>query len=1339
MAGTIGSVAVAVVPSAQGFNDALREEILPGADELGQEIGERIRAGIEDGLQDITFTVHAESGQADAAMADLQAQRDDLAVGETDIDFATNAAETGAEIADLAGDLAGAGAQAADTAGSVGELDAAQAGLDGSAAAAAVSLQAEADALGRIRDQGAGAAGAVAGTAAADGDAAAGAAAATAGLEAEAEALGRVRDNAGQTAGALGGLGGAQRSVASGGGDSGGGGIGFLGALLGVAIALGPALITAGAAEAVFAGAAIPDILEIVHNSSELGSRLTDVKTEYQALADSVKPEVIGDFDIALDQAKAVIPEFTGAAQAGGRALGQFEAQFGHFLQSSDTKGFLAFISDEVSGDLHSFGNLMQGAATAGAGFAESLNGVSRDAINAAGGLLSFTGEALTTVPLLGPLALGAVAVAIGFAKIPPMLDAISGSNLAQWLSGSEQGLSAFGEAFRTAASAGQAEMAAIGEEAAGLEAQIDALTARASVLDAELSGMDASMGGFTAEAAAMDAELAAAEAEMAGLEAELVGLDAAMAAAAAEGGVLDGVMAVLGAVNPFVWAAVAAAGLAILTDKMVTGASIAQTYYTALQQQYGATGNNVQAAQNFASAMQDGGSAADALTRQLQQQTSASARFGVATQVSAQQTAQLSAAQKEAAAHVLEAEAAQGRLTSADLQADQATAVYGTHLQQLQQKYNLSTQGAIQLANGAKVSTQALTLSGAAGAAAMSKVEAYANAGAKASSQTVQFAVDMSIAASNAFSLQTRVAALSTALNSESSGTDSAIGAAVSFQQSLVTLQQDMQASGNKAGYLTTAQQATANALAQADTAARGASAGILQTGGSAAAAAAPLEALRGQVAKLQDPTAAEKQLLSDLNAEIDALHDKTITITVREVGSATDGGSQFSGASNTGVKAAASGLYVDQGRPGVDDQLILAQRGELVVPVPMVSAGEVDHLRGRIPGFATGGVVGATGSGDALNFEIVMNILDGSSGGYSTTSRGVSAADTLAKEFSDGALKTVTQIRDAGNQAIKELKEYYTGPHQAELISAMNKQVTALDALAQKSSTIATEIANMKTYAAQETSSLSGFADLSTVQGQTAADGSTLPVTGSDISGALAQDLATLKQFIAVIKQLQAAKVSKVLINQVIALGPTQGVVYGQAILAGGATLIKELNTDESQIASAETTVGQEAADIQYGQNIGTGIGKGFTASLKTQAAAINKEMASYGDAIAEELLKALHGNVKLPGVSTAAVKAATTLSSSSAAVGGTVGAAAASGSGPSAAQMAKLIAAVDTTDDNIKALLSATRSQTTQILAQLRALPKSEAAAIGPAVAGALNGVAQKAAQAARTSTR
>jgi hypothetical protein len=69
-----------------------------------------------------------------------------------------------------------------------------------------------------------------------------------------------------------------------------------------------------------------------------------------------------------------------------------------------------------------------------------------------------------------------------------------------------------------------------------------------------------------------------------------------------------------------------------------------------------------------------------------------------------------------------------------------------------------------------------------------------------------------------------------------------------------------------------------------------------------------------------------------------------------------------QVSGQPQTGThprSGAARGAFIRTGQPGVDDQLIMAQRGELVVPVPMVAAGLVDHLRGMIPGFASGGVV--------------------------------------------------------------------------------------------------------------------------------------------------------------------------------------------------------------------------------------------------------------------------------------------------------------------------------------------------------------------------------------------
>ena len=54
------------------------------------------------------------------------------------------------------------------------------------------------------------------------------------------------------------------------------------------------------------------------------------------------------------------------------------------------------------------------------------------------------------------------------------------------------------------------------------------------------------------------------------------------------------------------------------------------------------------------------------------------------------------------------------------------------------------------------------------------------------------------------------------------------------------------------------------------------------------------------------------------------------------------------------------AQGGYITGGIAGQDSVPIMAMPGEVVVPTAMVNAGAVDHLRGKIPGFAAGGRVG-------------------------------------------------------------------------------------------------------------------------------------------------------------------------------------------------------------------------------------------------------------------------------------------------------------------------------------------------------------------------------------------
>jgi hypothetical protein len=95
-----------------------------------------------------------------------------------------------------------------------------------------------------------------------------------------------------------------------------------------------------------------------------------------------------------------------------------------------------------------------------------------------------------------------------------------------------------------------------------------------------------------------------------------------------------------------------------------------------------------------------------------------------------------------------------------------------------------------------------------------------------------------------------------------------------------------------------------------------------------------------------------------AQVNAALGGIQNRTITVTVdMATGTAVGGG---------GTRLhGARGLYVVQGTgPTADDVLIRASRGELVVPANLVSAGLVDHLKGLIPGFASGGSVASRGA---------------------------------------------------------------------------------------------------------------------------------------------------------------------------------------------------------------------------------------------------------------------------------------------------------------------------------------------------------------------------------------
>lgn len=157
---------------------------------------------------------------------------------------------------------------------------------------------------------------------------------------------------------------------------------------------------------------------------------------------------------------------------------------------------------------------------------------------------------------------------------------------------------------------------------------------------------------------------------------------------------------------------------------------------------------------------------------------------------------------------------------------------------------------------------------------------------------------------------------------------------------------------------------------------------------------------------------------LAQGLQKQIDSLRGKVVPISVQVTEAIT---SQIAagGATNAiraalaqggfaagGVVQAAAGMLVTGGTPGRDSVLIRAMPGEVVVPTAMVNAGAVDHLRGKLPGFAAGGLAGGremvipAGRGGAGPVTIVLENY-GVIGSQSETDRWLNdGIDRLAKQ---------------------------------------------------------------------------------------------------------------------------------------------------------------------------------------------------------------------------------------------------------------------------------------------------------------------------------------------------
>jgi hypothetical protein len=339
-----------------------------------------------------------------------------------------------------------------------------------------------------------------------------------------------------------------------------------------------------------------------------------------------------------------------------------------------------------------------------------------------------------------------------------------------------------------------------------------------------------------------------------------------------------------------------------------------------------------------------------------------------------------------------------------------------------LEVKYNITRDSAVSLTTHSGALASQVNKGGQAMQNTLTATEAWANANVSARTPVTQLTADLADFSNQTLTATLRQKGLTDALKLF-------FDPAVKADQDIITMKNDqvamataLAASAGKTGLLTTAQRTARGAfetyINDVATAAQDAFAATGKT-------SSYTKIIHDALPTLYSAAAGNRTLRGEVQRLIDTMHGLTpekVSIAVAASGSWNV--IQGSGGPPS-IKApgAARGMFVAQGRAGVDDQLIRAQRGELVVPTSMVRAGAVDHLRGRIPGFASGGVVGSyrgtvPGTSRFLGIEDVATLTAIERSVALATLAGIGSA--RSQHFASGGL---------GRSSLRQIEDWWTG----------------------------------------------------------------------------------------------------------------------------------------------------------------------------------------------------------------------------------------------------------------------------------------------------------------------
>ncbi|MGW1158424.1 hypothetical protein ACWD5Q_06525 [Streptomyces sp. NPDC002513] len=225
--------------------------------------------------------------------------------------------------------------------------------------------------------------------------------------------------------------------------------------------------------------------------------------------------------------------------------------------------------------------------------------------------------------------------------------------------------------------------------------------------------------------------------------------------------------------------------------------------------------------------------------------------------------------------------------------------------------------------------------------------------------------------------------------------------------------------------------------------------------------------------------------------------------------------------------------------------------------------------------------------------------------------------AAD-IGKGLIVGLTGTRDKIKSTAAGLAKDIKTAFSGRKESGLLKMVDQQTKRLLNAASKRDAIAAKIAEAKQFASDTTKTARDSASLGNL-GMSAEE-----VTAGGIKAGLASKLAKIKQFTRYIDILAKKGLNKGLLRQILNMGPDDGYAYASALVGADKGTFKSINSLQSQLDTATTSLGRVGADRLY--DSGKNASKGFLKGLESQQKDLEKLMEKIAKGMQNALRKAL-----------------------------------------------------------------------------------------------------------------